>query len=164
MLTHRRRPLSTTAVLLGLGVLLGGCAVPSSGSAGAEMDDAAVIAGIEGIPGVVEAGIGSYNTGVPGAFAVNVSLTVDEKGLEDIGDVMHETIRVVAADPGDYQSYDFEVTAPEADGTVSDSEDAPPELVIITLESYDDVIDLPVGTYLGSTLSLTADELREFQG
>ncbi|QAY61211.1 hypothetical protein ET475_15305 [Microbacterium protaetiae] len=117
------------------------------------MDRDSVIAAIEGLPGVDAADIGSYNTGTPGDHGVLVSVTVDDAGYESLGDVVGGSVRAVADSPGDYSAYSVEVTAPDPEGS--------DELVILTLSRYQDKIGLPVGTYVGSGLIFTPEELRQ---
>lgn len=117
------------------------------------MDKGAVTAAIEELSGVVGAEVGAYGTGRPDDFGLRVAVTVDEAGYEKVGEVVTGTVTTVAASAGGYSSYDFEVVAPDPEG----SGDA----VVLTLSRYRDVIDLPVGSYLGSTLTLTSEELRQ---
>jgi hypothetical protein len=115
------------------------------------MDKAAVTAAIEELPGVASAEVGAYNTGRPGAYALRVAITVDESGRDELGRVVDGAVRAVAADPGDYESADFEVTAPD--------EAEPDDLIVLTLARYQERIPFDEGAYLGSTLTLTAAEV-----
>lgn len=150
----RRAAAVLVAALCAL-VLVACAASPTPTTPGGEpdMDKAAVTAAIEEIPGVASADVGAFNTGTPGSFAARIALTLDESGLARLGEVLHHAVRAVAADPGDYATYEFEVTAPD--------ESEPSDLIVLTLSRYRDRIPFSQGTYLGSTLSLTASELAE---
>lgn len=113
------------------------------------MDKEAVAAAIAEIPGVEEAEVGAFNTGTPGSFGALVQITVDEAGREAVGEVLDASVRIIAADPGEYRTFDFELTTPDETG----------EPVIDTLARYRDRIPFAEGAYLGSTLTLTADEI-----
>ena len=117
----------------------------------ADMDKASVTAAIEELPGVVSADMSAYNTGTPGSYALRVGVTVDERGRDDLGRVVDGAVRAVADDPGDYESVDLEVTAPD--------EAEPDDLIVLTLARYRDRIPFDEGEYLGSTLTLTAAEV-----
>lgn len=155
-----RRRIIVTALALTCGMLLAACTGPTAAPSpdgtpnagpgeGADMDKQAVAAAIEEIPGVEEAAVGAFNTGTPDSYGALVQITVDEDGLAAVGDVIDASVRIVAADPGDYRTYDFELSAPDETG----------ELIIDTLSRYRDRIPFAEGSYLGSNLSLTADEL-----
>lgn len=113
------------------------------------MDKEAVAAQIAALPGVEEAEVGAFNTGTPGSYGALVQITVDEAGLEAVGEVIDASVRIIAVDPGEYRTFDFELTAPDETG----------ELVIDTLSRHRDRIPFAEGSYLGSNLSLTADEV-----
>ena len=148
--TVRRRIIAIAILAVGA-VTLAACAAPSD--EGDDMDKAAVAAAIEQLDGVVSADVGAYNTGTPGSFGARVEITVDQDGYAALGEVVDGAVRAVAADPGQYSTYDFEVTAPD--------EAEPDDLIVLTLSRYRDVIPFDQGTYVGSTLSLTAAELAE---
>lgn len=141
-------PTLTLAVVTALA--LSGCSPAASPAQ--QMDVAAVESVIESVPGVTDAHVGVYNTGAPGAAAALVSITVDQTGFDALGDVVGGAVDAVAADPGDLTEYQFEVTAPDPADTS--------EFVIISLGDYQDLFNLPAGSYLGSTLTLTPDELQ----
>lgn len=117
------------------------------------MDKGAVTAAIEDLSGVDSADVGAFSAGSPDDYGLRVTVAVDDAGYEKVGEVVTGTVNTVAASAGGYSSYDFEVVAPDPEG----SGDA----VVLTLSRYRDVIDLPVGSYLGSTLTLTSEELRQ---
>ena len=109
------------------------------------MDKTSVVAATEALPGVVSADVAAYNTGRPGAYALRVAVTVDERGRAGLGEVVDGAVRAVAAEIGDYESATFEVTAPDDAG----------EPVVLTLARYRDTIPFDEGEYRGSTLTLT---------
>jgi len=152
------RRFGAVALALTCAALLAACTASptasptSSGSSpggGSDMDKEAVAAAIAALPGVDEAAVGAFNTGTPDSFGALVQITVDEEGLAEVGEVIDASVRIIATDPGEYRTYDFELTAPDETG----------ELVIDTLSRYRDRIPFAEGSYLGSNLSLTAEEL-----
>jgi hypothetical protein len=145
MVSGLRAALLAAALAVGLTA----CAPAQGGEP--DMDQAALEASFTAIDGVTRAEASGYNTGAPGSYGVRVALTVDETGLASIGDVMTEAVDAAAAHAPGFKNYVFEVIAPDPA--------YPDEEVIITLADYRPQIPLPVGSYSGSTLTLTADEL-----
>lgn len=142
-----------TAIVVAAASALALTACTASPEGNADMDKTAVAAAIEELPGVVSAEVGAFNTGTPGSYGARIGITVDDAGFDALGDVVDGSVRIVAADPGEYGSYDFEVTAPDP---------VDPEVpVILTLARYRDRIPFPQGDYVGSTLTLTREELAE---
>ena len=136
--------------------IIGALALASCSFADAEkdaMDQTAVATTIEQTGGVVSAEVGEFSAGTPNSYGARVQITVDRAGLDDLGGVLVDAARAVAADPGRASFFDFEVTAPD--------EAEPDELVVLTLSRYRDRIPFAEGSYVGSTLTLTADELAQ---
>lgn len=146
-----RIPLMALGLIASCALLLG-CA-PGGGAP--DMDKAALEDSLTQIDGVESADVGGYNTGVPGSFGLTVTLTVDDEGLESIGDVVTSAVDVVAADAPGYTQYRFEVAVHDADVLGGER--------IITLSDYQDQIPITVGDWSGS-LFLTADELQQVAG
>lgn len=136
---------------------LSGCSpAASTASTARDLDTAAVEAAIEAVPGVTDADVGLYNTGAPDAFGARISITVDSAGFDELGGVVGGAVDAIAADSGESSEYNFEVIAPDP-GDAS-------ELIIIALVDYRDRLGLTVGSYLGSSLLLTHEELQEAAG
>lgn len=144
-----KRLIGAVAVFAASAIVLAACATSPGGDT--DMDKAAVTAAIEGLDGVVSADVAAFNTGTPGSFALRVGVTVDESGRDELGSVVDGAVRAVAADPGDYETVDIEVTAPDPA--------EPDDLIVLTLSRYRDRIPFAEGEYLGSTLTLTAAEV-----
>ncbi len=149
----RPRPRSFVAAVAGMVVLVVTALVATACAPASrkepDMDKTSVVAAIEALPGVVSADVAAYNTGRPGAYALRVAVTVDERGRAGLGEVVGGAVRAVAAEIGDYESATFEVTAPDDAG----------EPVVLTLARYRDAIPFDDGEYRGSTLTLTSAEV-----
>ncbi|GAA5204836.1 hypothetical protein [Microbacterium jejuense] len=135
-------------------LLLSGCASPEQG--GPELDSAAVIAALAGIDGVTAADASAYSTGTPTSYGVRTEISVDDAGLAAIGDVMGSAVDVLAAQAAGFRTYVIEVSAPDPEN--------PGTEMIVTLADYQDQMPFTQGSYLGWTLTLTADELQQAAG
>lgn len=147
------RRLAFAAVALVVALALGGCGPAAGGDP--EMDAAAIQSELVQIDGVTDASVGTYNTGAPGRHALRTKLVVDEAGLADLPGVLDAAIDIVAAEAPGWSEYEFSVSAVD--------ESSPTGTVSLSLDKRLTPDDVPYGT-LGSSLTMTPDELRQAAG
>ena len=136
--------LLTAALITSAALAIAACAPTEAPT----LDRDALTASLEDISGVESADIGSYNTGAPGQYGLNIELTVEEDSAPLIGAAVTDAVSLTADAADGYRSYAFTVVAPDAG-----------EAVIVTLADYREHIALDFGDYAGSSLTVDADDL-----
>lgn len=153
---RRERLGAVFALVLGLALCVGtvsltGCTSMRTGSQERADDRRSLVSAMERIVGVDAVDVGGYSTGVPGDYALLITLTLEFDRVAAIGGIVRSAVAEVTRSPGDYSEYTFGVVVPTT--AVGD------ELIVVSLAEHEDEIDLDGANYLGSTMSLERSAL-----
>lgn len=133
---------------------LAGCAAGDQTEA--EMDPVAIESELEALDGVEEAHVGVFNTGAPGSFGLRTEVTLDDAGVERLGEVVVESLRAVRRGSSGYRAYQLLVSVVDPA--------SPTGTRGLSLRRHRAEIPVEAGDYQGAGLVLTDRELTEAAG